>query len=621
MKQQKKISMQSWMRSLSITFFVLGFSALVGRVTGSIASQANDSKSLNHDNEVIINNDIDNDDDGDTCTLYLAPSTIQGANLGVFTAKNMKPDEPFRGGDVSLPFIDLIAHMGGRSYFSHFKHFTWTAEALGMHREGLKGDGFSPGLYCATNSWIPLINIDGEKQKMDGGGLHRSKDPGAGAITPYHNATVWALKTIPAGAELYIDYGDSWFQYRENAFGLIPLTNDYPMAEILIQKFASVTKDLHPTTRNSIWALVKSMPYPSRLYNAFPETLEEADVVAKDGMVGLHQPRHMHTLKYLHHHGACLDNMKPGESSIPQAGRGAFATRPLAQGQIITTAPLVHVPFRDRLMTMYGKIWSWEGNTWTWNRDVSHIAGEQVIVNYCFGHVESSLLLCPYSSGVGYINHFHQNPNVKIQWAKDGRIAHQDDYLDFEISDFIDNHKVGLAIEFVALRPIAPGEELLIDYGDRWEKAWNEHVASWKPNEESSIYEHSGKWNEIFKESPIRTVREQEIDPYPSHLLIHCHASLTRHDWRSHVEDKENHLWELGERGVPCTILKRHDQVTMYDVELYPDEGDSTVLYDVPRMALAFADEIYSTDLHLSNVFRHPMQLPDDMMPDQWRNL
>lgn len=44
--------------------------------------------------------------------------------------------------------------------------------------------------------------------------------------------------------------------------------------------------------------------------------------------------------------GRCLDNMRNGESTIPFAGRGAFATRPLKKGDIITGSPLVHVPGR-----------------------------------------------------------------------------------------------------------------------------------------------------------------------------------------------------------------------------------------------------------------------------------
>ena len=39
-------------------------------------------------------------------------------------------------------------------------------------------------------------------------------------------------------------------------------------------------------------------------------------------------------------------------------------------------------------------------------------------------------------------------------------------------------------LEYVALREIQEGEEVLVDYGTEWEAAWDEHVKTWKPVEE-----------------------------------------------------------------------------------------------------------------------------------------
>lgn len=554
------------------------------------------------------------------CTLYLAPSTIPGANLGMFTAKAMNPMDQFAGGDVAFPMIDIPQHLGEKPGFSHFEHYTWQAQALGMQREAFHhNDGFAPGLYCATNCWLPLLNIDGSIPEQDTAGLHRAKDPGAGAITPYHNATVWAITPIPVGAELFIDYGDSWFSFRTHSFGLVPLSKDYPKAESMIEAFFDLSLPSNEA-RESLWTIIKSIPYESRLMNAFPNTYAEAELVAKRGMVGLHQPNHIHSLKFLKQHGTCLDHMVPGYSTIAQAGRGAFAARALSRDQLITTTPLLHIPFRSKLLTMYEKDWHYnkrEGH-WHWTRNSHKIVGEQLVVNYCFGHVESTMLLCPYSTGVGYINHSHENPNVKIQWAKDGRIGHQDMYLTLQVTQFINRHKVGLALDIVALRDIEPGEELLLDYGDAWEVAWNDHVASWAPVDDADQYHNATTWNDVLHESPFRTQEEQETDPYPSNILIHCHTSLGTEDFEA--LDIADELWKPGETGVSCTIHERYvndDGNTVYDVEL----EDETYVSNVPKIAMRFVDEVYTTDIHLPNAFRHPMQLPDAMVPDQWRNL
>ena len=44
----------------------------------------------------------------------------------------------------------------------------------------------------------------------DTAGLHRSKDPGSGAFTPYHSSNTTALMGIEAGQELFASYGMDW---------------------------------------------------------------------------------------------------------------------------------------------------------------------------------------------------------------------------------------------------------------------------------------------------------------------------------------------------------------------------------------------------------------------------
>ena len=59
--------------------------------------------------------------------------------------------------------------------------------------------GYSFGIGALTNSFHPLINLEIVTSRMDSAGLHRSRDPGAGAFTPYHNRRSYAYKNIPAG--------------------------------------------------------------------------------------------------------------------------------------------------------------------------------------------------------------------------------------------------------------------------------------------------------------------------------------------------------------------------------------------------------------------------------------
>jgi len=123
--------------------------------------------------------------------------------------------------------------------------------------------------------------------------------------------------------------------------------------------------------------------------------------------------------------------------------------------------------------------------------------------------------------------------------------------------------------------------------------------------------------NEQFGDSVLRTAKEQEGDPYPEHLELRCHESLLT--WDGEEEDFE---WTIEEYGHPCRILERsqpgdeHYYTVMLDLD-----GRQQTRKDVPRSAINFFDVPGTTDIHLPNAFRHPIGIPDEIFPDQWKNL
>lgn len=82
---------------------------------------------------------------------------------------------------------------------------------MGMGAETDSDDieAFCPGLDCLVNCNPALLNVAKSTPLYDEAGLHRSRDPGAGSRTPYHNGTTYVSKVIPRGSELFKDYGDS----------------------------------------------------------------------------------------------------------------------------------------------------------------------------------------------------------------------------------------------------------------------------------------------------------------------------------------------------------------------------------------------------------------------------
>lgn len=54
------------------------------------------------------------------------------------------------------------------------------------------------------------------------------------------------------------------------------------------------------------------------------------------GLRSLYEPSSTRSVEYLERHGRCIDTIVPGKSTLPQAGRGAFAKRPFVKDQVVT---------------------------------------------------------------------------------------------------------------------------------------------------------------------------------------------------------------------------------------------------------------------------------------------
>jgi hypothetical protein len=201
-----------------------------------------------------------------------------------------------------------------------------------------------------------------------------------------------------------------------------------------------------------------------------------------EGAAKARLPGRVKTKEWLEEHGMCLDNIRPGMSTIRQAGRGAFATRRLAKGSVI--APLPVVQLRRYQMEVYKLCAVEKADSDDEENEVFRI-GSQLLLNNCFGHPQSSLLLYPYSPVVNYRNHNRTIKNAELRWSNHPR--HRKDWLDRRPADLEQEKYAGLIMEIVATRDIEAGEELFLDYGDEWEKAWQTYLSEWEPPAESYI--------------------------------------------------------------------------------------------------------------------------------------
>jgi SET domain len=487
------------------------------------------------------------DDPNSECGLFMAESAIPNSGLGMYTAKvryigcinrfsnfriqEIAKDERIFYGDVVVQVEDVrlnrklrYRHHGIRKFREPdwlLHNYYWDPTNAMAKFDARKVETVIPGLGMLANSHTGLVNAQ-HKSPRRFADFHRFLDPGAGASSTYHDVHFDALKTIEAGAELYAAYGDDWFAERQH-LGDIPLSVDFNVADKAVEMVAGIGNNISDEETKSqfivdaidLFATV-SRPRP-RLTNALPKSLSVFEQVRERGTADLTVPDRVRSIDWLNSNGRCLDNIRPGISTIKQAGRGAFATRDIKKGGVVAPMPLVHLRWHHMEVYDSEDFSDFKSEAW---RD-----GTQQLLNYCFGHPQSSLLFYAYAPVVNYINHSFRSPNVELKWSN--LPNHQQSWLTRTPDDLDAEDHAGLIMELVAIRDIKVGEEILINYGPSWENAWEEFVNSWKPDPEDETYASSEKLNQEL--AWIRLTNETSEYPFSNaeDVLTGCFVDLS----------------------------------------------------------------------------------------------
>uniref|UniRef100_A0A7S2XS51 SET domain-containing protein n=1 Tax=Attheya septentrionalis TaxID=420275 RepID=A0A7S2XS51_9STRA len=481
-----------------------------------------------------------------------------------------------------------------------------------------------------AKSHTGLVNVDLLRPYTVDGSCrdlaHCRHGPDAGAATPYHGKESLANGDMEAGMELFVEYGDEWFADREWKFGVLPLSDDFLDADELIQDFYETHKTAFQTIHDDHdimtnlqdrWdgILMNQKDEDEGLVMALPTDVRDMDEVRQTGSARHSVPNVVRSLEWLDEHGICLDNIEPKMSSSVVGQRGAFATRSLREGQVIAPAPLVHM--QRHFLHLYQE-----------ERDKSdpQLVSDQLLLNYCYGHANSSLVFFPYAPIVNYINHSPTVPNAKIRWSQHSSYEHANwTHTDHKsVDDIMKHDAAALLMEFVATRDIGKGEEILIDYGPKWQDAWNTHVQQWTTPSDAETFFPAAYWNE--NESLILTSKEQIEHPYPSNVVLLCFLQrkiqeMYRVDnsttigpqyiWEPHDDDHE--VMDGMGNAKKCEILKRSvrrndgddDERSYYGVRVFGKEDRSWIVAGLPREFVEFYDKPYTSNQHLRHAFRH----------------
>ena len=328
-------------------------------VASTVSADSNNSSSSSSSRTSVCNNDDDDNDqtckqqkqqkadDEPFCGVYMAPSTIGVANMGIYTNMDLQKGDVVNFPDIAVPllFRDWAYH-GENPDGMLWDRYIWDGpvaniepKSSDLDREDA-GAVFIPGVGCTVNSRLEMNNIYSTHGSIyDTAGLHRSRDPGSGAFSPYHSSQTTAKFAIKAGNELFAAYGDHWIPEIPGA--IITFNENMDNADEFLDEYVAwVSKmkkeGLTPEMAESLWNLTsKEFPYASHILGALPQQeykVVEAELQLKtEPSTTRHFVRQIgvQTTEWLKENGKCQDHMRPGRSTIAQAGRGAFASRPL----------------------------------------------------------------------------------------------------------------------------------------------------------------------------------------------------------------------------------------------------------------------------------------------------
>jgi hypothetical protein len=316
-----------------------------------------------------------------------------------------------------------------------------------------------------------------------------------------------------------------------------------------------------------------------------------------------------------------LDTITEQKSSIEDAGRGAFATRAMSKGSVVSASPLVSITQQQVLEIQNAAD---KGN-----------ATHQLLWNYCYGHRKAEILLCP-TTQAAMINHDSGKANVVIRWATKDR----QDYTVGSLDELavnqteMESYNTRLMFEYVATRDIQAGEELYLDYGSEWEEALKDHVehgSSQRGSRYVSAKVMSEESRPIVKSAHSSMLNHSlECNIYPN-VFAPPDSSGWEEFTSNQAVDKKNwaHQFKAWYKyndfaaWYPCRVIEANSQRGVYDIEMMIKPISALRVgrryRNVPRNRIRFADGLYQSDQHLAWSFRHYIPIPDSIFPLRWR--
>jgi hypothetical protein len=608
------------------------------------------------------------------CRLWLAPSqTGADANavkFGLFAGIDYAANETLPLSEIAIPLIDFVEPFHRDTQFqdqilTFLESFLWTANFAGANWEGnLSAPVAIPGIGILANYHSGIYNV----QWLEGSTLLRQRTsdmplagqphPSRGAITPYYNLTFQTTQPIRAGMEIFANFGDVWDGNHTDDYYQDKLTRwDYMEADKILDKILDFMNKyqerLNMTQLEQVLDFMlekilgaaggKHAKVIRSLLPAHPKKLQK--VKDMGGTFAYRNADMVKNQRWLNKYGMCLDTLRVGASTIPDAGRGAFSTRQVKRGEVITLSPMLHIPNKE-MMNMY-KIVNvlMSDGEYQFMYDFKHYLGQQLLVNYCFSHRESNMLLFPIGSLVTMINH-KSNANAYITWSNHKYLPNEHTWHDTAPNELLDTSpkdRLGIVMRVVASRDIEEREEVFLDYGIDWARAWQAYSSKWAAVYNTTTTTSASSWplkamdlKEAYQNKPLETNETLQVTPYPNGVTTACFLETQEPEdgtpkknvygieratfmGPAKLEDYSGGILYLCH--VQDRVATNDSCFYNYTVWAISAKGEATTEVElVPHAAITFVDQPYTSDIHTPGAFRHWIAILDSHFPQMWRD-
>jgi hypothetical protein len=604
-------------------------------------------------------------DDSEQCGVYIAESST-GHVLGSFAGKSYQKDELIGSSDAIVQAFDLRYHNSHKDdeftvMLENFLATCWSADSNGGGNEADEVISAVGGPCFSSSGHVGMINAviyqPATLLKTDtdllASGFDETTSPGRGAFTLHHNLKLIAVEKITAGSEIFLEFGAEYSGYDDTTK---PNIDDYRKMDQAIEKMLEffnkhasnigekAADEVYQFMKNDVLDLTAEARAPAAR-SLLPPTYHGLKEIIDSGGSALYSyPSVVKDVDWLKNNAYCQDNLVVGVSQIEHAGRGAFAKREMKKGEVVAPIPLVALAHGRDALTMTEYL-NENGEVVDSDEDgVTKKVKTQLLLNYMFEHPQSSVLFFPAGPLVPYVNHGGKEANVKMIFStKPWSNVKEAQKLD--AGSLSEVGAVDMILELVATRPIKKGEEVLLDYGESWVKAWKKHTDEWRKNMKKVTSKSAMVLNEMYhsteKAAPFPSPSEGARGFGNENVALQCFVLYdedkverrrnedgTRtkvYPWIPHPADANRLKTDIAIRSINrggCSIVERSgDEASGYKYVVQPQRESQILVKNVPHSAIRFVDLPYKSPHHDETAFRHAIGFPDAIFPAAWKDL